>query len=104
MLFRPQSSFFVNFGLSNGIVVGNVINEYNQRNEIIGTTFINDTEGKVVESFKRYEQGIVFSGGLGFNKVSVLIRCEFGNGVTDVLAIRGGTTRLSFLLNYVLFQ
>ncbi len=88
---------FINLGISNGFGV----NEKNYKRQDINF-FGNErvVEGKALEESRNYEQAYVLGTGLKFNKFSLEVRYERGNGMSEIVTLSSPTKRVYFILGY----
>lgn len=88
---------FLNGGISNGIS----INETNQRRAISNINMTNTiVEGSVLYETRKYEQGLILGTGIKYNRFSLELRYEKGNGMSKYQDLKSLTKRYFLLLGY----
>ena len=97
---KENQYLFANAGISNGHTIGNITNEYFQQRQLIGTDLITETDGKVVEEIRKYEQGFIAGIGYSFGEFAAESRIEFGTGMSRFINLSSSTTRISLLISY----
>ncbi len=89
---------FVNGGLSNGFVVKEtnykkeVSKFYTQRERVF--------EGLALDPSRTYEQGYIIGAGLQYNRLSLEIRLDNGNGISKNNGLTSSTKSYFVLLGY----
>lgn len=89
---------YINGGISNGYAIKEV--NLLKKESKLYTTYRIDYE-KAIDTSRRYEQGLILGLGAKYNKWSLEIRYEGGNGMSDYSFLNSSTTRLYFLLGYI---
>lgn len=96
-------SWFADAGISNGLAVGEQVNEYVQLREFPGPDPLPVLrEGAVVEEVRDYEQGILLGVGGSYSSFSTELRVEFGNGMSGRAGLLSPTRRIMLLFSYTL--
>tara|TARA_R110001606_G_scaffold98154_4_gene216932 strand:+ start:3656 stop:4975 length:1320 start_codon:yes stop_codon:yes gene_type:complete len=88
---------FVNLGFSNGIAI-NETNESRNEGQFYGETVFETT--KAIGETRKYEQGILFGGGVKVSRLSIEMRLEKGNGMVNYNALKATSTRLYSFVGY----
>ncbi len=89
--------FYVNAGISNGIV----LSEVNKRTQEL--KFYSDEikkEGEAINNSRAFEQGLLLGLGAKIRKMSLEFRYEAGNGMSDYSALKSSANRVFFLFGY----
>lgn len=92
-----QLFMFINGGISNGISIGET--NY-RRKEIKFHSTDRIVEELAIEKTRKNEQGFILGTGLSYNKFSLEIRFEIGNGMSNHWTLISTTKRFYFLLGY----
>ncbi|MEH0155621.1 hypothetical protein V6R21_15850 [Limibacter armeniacum] len=92
-----KAYFFINIGVSNGFAV-QVENSMSVYSKFYNTE---DTETeKAVEDFRKYEQGLLAGIGVKYQKFSIDLRFENGNGFSEYKLLETKLNRYQLLLGY----
>lgn len=89
--------FYLNAGITNAFAVAETNKDEKEIHQYSPSTF---EEDKGLAGARKYEQGLILGLGSQFEKYSIDIRMEKGNGVSKISALNSGTTRLYLLLRY----
>jgi hypothetical protein len=88
---------FFNTGISNGLL----FNETNyKREEIKFHTTERVAESPALSETKKYDQAFVFGFGIGYKKLSLDVRYETGNGMSNNQSISTNMKKFFFLIGY----
>lgn len=87
---------FINGGISNGYAIREVNDKILDANT--GGSSIH-VENKDIAT-RRYEQGILFGGGLEIKGLSLEARWEYSNGMSDMLSLSSKVRRYYFMIGY----
>ena len=88
---------FLNGGISNGFSISET--NYKKKESKFYTTD-RVVEELAINDTRKYEQGFILGTGLKFDKFSLEIRYEKGNGMSEYTALHSSTKRYYFLLGY----
>lgn len=88
---------YVNGGMSNGFAITET--NYKKIESKFYTTEMTE-EGLAIDDTRKYEQGWIFGLGAKYNKISLEIRYELGNGMSKYTALNATTKRYYILLGY----
>lgn len=94
---KPEHSIFYNIGISNGFVI-------KEKNEMTKFSKFYTTEStdylKALDDARKYEQGLIFSGGYQIKKLSLEARFEISNGISKITNLKSSDSKLMLLLGY----
>lgn len=92
-----NSSVFINAGISSGLAA-NETNHQEIDSKFYGT--IKHTEDKAVNEIRMFEPCYIIGTGVKYDKFSLEIRYEKGNGMSKAMSLESSTKRLYLLLGY----
>jgi hypothetical protein len=91
-----RMSVYVSGGISNGIA----LRETNLVKGIIKNSNIQPSSGSALVDTRKYEQGFIIGSGIRLNKLSLEIRVERGNGMSEYQLLNSTTKRFFLLTSY----
>jgi hypothetical protein len=88
---------FANIGMSNGYSIKNTNNKTSEKyvNNLITTT-----DGPALDSFRKYEAGLLIGAGASFLGLGVEFRVEWTNGMSSLLATNSTVRSYYLLVSY----
>lgn len=95
--FTGKNTLFFNAGISNGIAVKVINNDYQTIQYY--TTITNESK-EAIEGFRKHEQSLILGIGYQFDKFSLEYKFEKTNGMTTYADLGSSVIRNYFTVNY----
>lgn len=92
-----SSFLFLNGGMSNGLSISET---NNMRTESKFHSEEKLVEGLALDDVRKYEIGLIAGAGVKYNRFSLELRFEAGNGMSEYLALKSSAKRYTLLLGY----
>jgi len=88
---------YINVGISNGFAIYEKDHLFS---ETVRFTEVTSETGKPLEETRKYEQGLIGGLGIQMKRISIDVRYEKGNGISEYSNLGSPTKRYYFLLGY----